>query len=120
MQDSARQKTAMRARGWRKLVLLTVAANQVLTTAFVFFAQQVDSGLTMMDTLIFSCVTCGLVSSWLRTDAQRAWCNAVEKGYVGQRHATTGEDVLKIAEKCPRRWLVVLHIELNPELAGTA
>ncbi|MGF6656229.1 hypothetical protein OKW34_006819 [Paraburkholderia youngii] len=120
MQDSARHKTAMRARGGRKLVLLTVAANQVLTTAFAYVAQQVDPGLTIMETLIFSCVTCGLVSHWLRADAHRAWCDAVEKGYVGPRHGGNDEDVLNIAEKCPRRWLVVLHIELNPELAGTA
>ncbi|MEX3855588.1 hypothetical protein AB3X94_16175 [Paraburkholderia sp. BR10923] len=119
-QNSARLKMAMRARGWRKLVLLTVAANQALTTAFVYVAQQVDPGLTMMDALIFSCVTCGLVSYWLRTDAHRAWCNAVQKGYVGPHHGANDEGVLKIAEKCPRRWLVVLHIELNPELAGTA
>jgi hypothetical protein len=120
VQERVRLKAAMRARGWRKLLLLTVATNQVLTTAFVYVAQQVDPGLTMMDTLIFSCLTCGLVSNWLRTDAHRAWRNAVEKGYVGPRHGANDEDVPKIAEKCPRRWLVVLHLELNPDLASTA
>ncbi|SIT41464.1 conserved exported hypothetical protein [Paraburkholderia piptadeniae] len=107
----------MRKRGWLKLVLMTVAANQVLTTAFVYAAQQVDPGLAMLHTLIFSCVTYVLVGYWLQADARRAWCNAKDEGYIGTRHARY-DDVLKIADNCPRRWLVVLHIELNPELAG--
>ena len=127
--DSALLETAMRARGWRKLVLATVVTNQVLTSAFVYFAQQIDPALTMLDTLVFSCATCMLVGRWLRTDAHRAWRNAVDKGYVGPRPSANDDDdddddddgdVPAIADRCPRRWLVVLHIELNPELAATA
>jgi hypothetical protein len=115
--DRARLKASMRARGWRKLVLVTIVVNQVLTTAFVYVAQQVDPGLTMLHTLIFSCVTCGLVGYWLQVDAQRAWRSALDKGYIRTRRAED-EDFLNIADNCPRRWLVVLHIELYPELAG--
>ncbi|MEW9583364.1 hypothetical protein [Paraburkholderia sp. DGU8] len=118
-QDTARLKAAMRKRGWLKLLFVTLAANQVLTTAFVYVAQQVDPGLTAMHTLIFSCVTCALVRYWLQTDARRAWCNALDKGYIGSRHAESDADLLKTADNCPKRWLVVLHIELNPDLATT-
>jgi hypothetical protein len=43
----------------------------------------------------------------------------LDKGYIGSRHAENDEDLLKIADNCPKRWLVVLHIELNPDLAAT-
>jgi hypothetical protein len=42
----------------------------------------------------------------------------LDKGYIGAPHTSDDQDVLKIADSCPNRWLVVLHIELNPELAG--
>ncbi|WP_233856209.1 hypothetical protein [Paraburkholderia sp. HD33-4] len=116
-QNDARLKAAMRARGWLKLVLVTIAANQVLSTAFVYLAQQIDPRLTMVHTLVFSCVTCGLVGHWLQADAYRAWRNALEKGYLRKRCAAD-EDILSIADNCPGRWLVVLHIELNPQLAN--
>jgi len=117
-QEEARLKAAMRARGWLKLVLVTIVANQVMTTAFVYVAQQVNPGLTILHTLLFSCVTCGLVGYWLQADARRAWRDALDKGYIGPPHTSDDQDVLKIADSCPNRWLVVLHIELNPELAG--
>ncbi|WP_245254540.1 hypothetical protein [Paraburkholderia sp. LEh10] len=70
----------------------------------------------MLHTLIFSCVTGALTGYWLRADARRAWRDALDQGYVSTRHAS--DDVLKIADDCPNRWLVVLYIELNPDLAG--
>jgi hypothetical protein len=100
-------------------LLVTLAANRVLTKAFAYVAQQVDPGLTVTYRLIFSCVTCALVGYWLQADARHAWCNALDKGYIGSRHAENDEDLLKIADNCPKRWLVVLHIELNPDLAAT-
>ncbi|CAN0621048.1 protein of unknown function [Burkholderia multivorans] len=108
----------MRARGWRKVVLVTVVSNQILTAAFAYVAQQFYPGLTMLPTLAFSCVTCALVSSWLLVDARDAWRHAQKKGYVRSARTENDEGSLKVADKCPKRWLVVLHLELNPDLTG--
>ncbi|KVP89010.1 hypothetical protein WJ95_13505 [Burkholderia ubonensis] len=111
-----RLKSAMRARGWRKVVLVAVVANQILTAAFSSISQQIDPDLTMMPMLVFSCATGVLVGYWLRVDARNAWRHAKEQGYVGSSKPGNGDDLLSVAENCPKRWLVVLHIELNPDL----
>ncbi|MGU7785241.1 hypothetical protein [Burkholderia sp. PU8-34] len=109
----------MRVRGWMKVVLVTIAINELLTFAFAYVAEQVGSDLTMLETLVFSSMTCALVSYWLLIDARNAWRHAVEKGCIGSQCAADDEDLPKIADTCPRRWLVVLHIELNPDLVRT-
>lgn len=105
----------MRARGWLKLVLVTVGQSNADRRLCVCRATG-QPGLTVLHTLIFSCVTGALTGYWLRADARRAWRDALDQGYVSTRHAS--DDVLKIADDCPNRWLVVLYIELNPDLAG--
>ena len=117
--NDTRQKSAMRARGWQKVVLVTLVANQVLTAAFSYVAQQVDPGLTLMPTFVFCCATSALVSYWLLVDARNAWRHAKEKGYIGSGRAEKGDALPMVVDHCPKRWLVVLHIELHPELAGT-
>ncbi|MBR8165680.1 hypothetical protein KDW98_31580 [Burkholderia vietnamiensis] len=109
----------MRARGWLKVVLVTVAINEIFTVIFAYVAQQVDPGLTVMPTLVFSCATCALVSGWLLVDARNAWHNAKEKGYLRSGGDEHDDDLPTIADHCPKRWLVVLHLELHPDLAGT-
>ena len=118
-QDDVRRKTAMRARGWTKVVLVTVALNQVLTFVFAYLAQLIDPGLTVIETLVFSCTTCAFVSYWLLVDARNAWRNALENGRIGSGCGENGDDFPRIADNCAKGWLVVLHIELNPDLAGT-
>jgi len=118
--NDTRLKSAMRARGWRKVVLVTLVANQVLTAAFSYLAQQVDPGLTLMPTLVFSCATSVLVSYWLLVDARKAWHHAKELRYIRAEPAENGDALPMVADHCPKRWLVVLHIELHPDLAGPA
>ncbi|WP_241022069.1 hypothetical protein [Burkholderia sp. Ac-20353] len=117
--DTARRKAAMRARGWRKVALVTIGLNQLFTMVFVCVGQLVDPDLTMIETLVFSCATSALVSYWLLVDARNAWRTALEKGYIGSTRVDAGDDLPKIAECCSKRWLVILHIELHPHLAGT-
>ena len=102
----------MMIRGLCKVVAITFVTNQVLTTIFMYVAQQLDSASPHDMIWIFSCVTSGLVTLWLQSDARRAFGFAREKGFVKK----SGDDkqVVQIAEDCPKRWLVVLHIELNP------
>lgn len=102
----------MMFRGMCKVVAIAFVMNQVLTTIFTYVAQQLDAALPHQTIWIFSCVTCGLLTLWLQSDARRAFGVAREKGFV-KVPGDKSQD-LQIADDCPKRWLVILHIELNP------
>ncbi|MFM0738217.1 hypothetical protein PQQ51_13325 [Paraburkholderia xenovorans] len=96
-------------RGMCKVVAIAFVTNQVLTTIFTYVAQQLDAKLPHDTIWLFSCVTCGLLTIWLQSDARRAFGFARDKGFI----KTDDKKTLQIAENCPKRWLVILHIELN-------
>jgi len=106
----------MMLRGMCKVIAIAFAVNQVLTTVFTYVAQQVDSALPHQTVWFFSCMTCGLLTLWLQADARRAFALARKQGYVKISDAIDDgkERALQIAIDCPKRWLVILHIELNP------
>jgi phosphoribosyl-AMP cyclohydrolase len=106
----------MMFRGLCKVVAVAFVTNQVLTTIFTYAAQQLDSALPHDTIWLFSCVTSGLVTLWLQADARRAFGFACEKGFVEKSGEKSGDAAqhVQIAEDCPKRWLVILHIELNP------
>jgi hypothetical protein len=108
--------TAMRIRGTAKVICVAIVANQLLTTVFSYAVHQVDPNAPSMITTIFSFITCGLVSLWLQSDARRAYLLARDKGCITPVNKTN--PALKIAPDCPRLWLVVLHIEMNPAAVG--
>jgi hypothetical protein len=116
-QHDARLKATMRARGWLRVTLVTIAIDELLTAVFGYLAQRIDANVTIASTLAFSLTTCALVSYWLLVDARNAWRFALAKGHVRRGPAEDGEDFPRIDNCCPRRWLVVLHLELNPDLA---
>ncbi|MBC8736388.1 hypothetical protein F6X40_06000 [Paraburkholderia sp. UCT31] len=105
-------RPAMMFRGMCKVVAIAFVTNQVLTTIFTYVTQQLDTALPHETIWLFSCVTCGLLTLWLQSDARRAFGFAREKGFV--KKGDDGKQDLQIAEDCPKRWLVILHIELNP------
>lgn len=108
--------TAMRIRGTAKVICVAIVANQVLTTAFAYAVHQLDPNAPSLITTVFSFLTCGLVSLWLQADARRAYLQAREKGCITPVNKTN--PALKIAPDCPKLWLVVLHIEMNPAAVG--
>jgi len=110
-------KQAMRFRGLCKVIAIAFVTNQVLTTIFTYFAQQLDSAVPPEVIWLFSCATCGFLTLWLQSDARRAFGFARDKGFV-KKGGDVKQDLL-IAEDCPRRWLVILHIELNPTAIET-
>jgi hypothetical protein len=116
-QNDARLKAAMRARGWLGVTLVTIAIDELLTAVFAYLAQRIDANVTVASTLAFSLTTCALVSYWLLVDARNAWSIALAKGHVRRGRAEDGEDFPRIDDRCPRRWLVVLHLQLDPDLA---
>jgi hypothetical protein len=102
----------MMLRGMCKVIAIAFAVNQVLTTVFTYVAQQIDTTLPRQMAWLFSCMTCGLLTLWLQADARRAFAFARKQGFV---KVTDGKDrALQIAADCPKRWLVILHVELNP------
>lgn len=113
--DEVRLRLALRVRAFLKIVLVTIVFSQVLSTLFGAAARVLDPDVTATPALVFSCVTCALVSFWLQSDARRAWQHARERGNIrrGEHGPLPG---IEIAPECPRRWLVVLHAELNPAL----
>jgi hypothetical protein len=63
---------------------------------------------------IFGAVTTVLVSGWLQIDAQRAYTFADKSGFLNRNETRTR--VKSVREDCPKLWLVVLHLQLHPEL----
>ncbi len=66
--------------------------------------------------MAFGCVTTPAIVIWLRDDARHAYVAAVARHFVG--FDGVPPHVVSIAADCPRRWLVVIHIQLHPELLG--
>lgn len=106
---------SMLLRGFAKVMFIAFAVNEVLTAAFSVVARQIDLDLAQQSLTLFSYVTCILVSFWLQSDARRAFGFARDKGFVKQ--TDNPPQALQIAQDCPKRWLVVLHSELNPAVA---
>lgn len=111
-----RYRPVMMLRGISKVVAIAFATSQIVRAAFAYVAQQIDVGVSPQTISLFSCVTCGLVSLWLQSDARRAFGFARDKGYV--KTADDPSQGPQVAPDCPKRWLVMLHIELNPAAAG--
>ncbi|WP_254699726.1 hypothetical protein [Trinickia violacea] len=108
-----RSRLTMLLRGMAKVIAIAFLANQVLTSVFTLAAQQIDPEISHQTIWLFSCMTCGLFTLWLQSDARRAYGFAREKGFV-KSEDNAGQAALQVAMDCPKRWLVILHIELNP------
>jgi hypothetical protein len=106
----------MRARGAVKVMLIAVALNETLYFVFTYVAQQIDPDVPLETVSVFSFAMCALMGFWFQSDARRAYFFARGKGYVVPGDGT--RRTLHIAADCPKRWLVVLYIELNPALVG--
>jgi len=108
----ARTRAALRMRGLVKLTVVTIAVTQLLTLAFDALLVAVGYAPEAATLLLFRFVTCALVSFWLQTDASRAYRHASKRGLV----TVSGEhgELIGIAPQCPKRWLVVLSLQLEP------
>ncbi|RQS31525.1 hypothetical protein DIE03_12575 [Burkholderia sp. Bp8992] len=108
----ARVRAALRLRGVMKLTIVTIAVAQAL--AFAFESLLVAAGFApdAATVLLFRFVTCALVSFWLQADALRAYQYAAQHGFI--TIPGTHGDPVDIAPQCPKRWLVVLNLQLEP------
>lgn len=109
-------RAALRTRGVLKVVFVALAANEFLTAAFAYLAREIDPQVTLTTISLFSFATCGLIGTWLQSDARRAYFAAREQGYLdGLERA---KETALVPNNCPKRWLVVLYAELNPSVIG--
>ncbi|HIE5941916.1 MULTISPECIES: hypothetical protein [Burkholderia] len=108
----ARVRAALRLRGVLKLTIITIAVAHVL--AFVFDSLLVVAGFApdAAAVLLFRFVTCALVGFWLQADALRAYQYAAQHGFVTAPGVHGGP--VDVAPQCPKRWLVVLSLQLDP------
>jgi hypothetical protein len=109
-------KKVTRLRGMVKLVLFAVIIQQILTSLFAYAARLIDPSVPPEAITIFGLATSLVVGFWLQSDARNAYRFATEKGFVTP--VDEAHPMLRIKDGCPRKWLVILHIELNPTLVG--
>ncbi|MCA8295630.1 hypothetical protein LGN19_17705 [Burkholderia sp. AU30198] len=108
----ARLRAARRLRGVLKLTILTIAVAQALAFAFENLLVIAGFAPDASTVLLFRFVTCALVSFWLQADALRAYQYAAQHGFVTAPGAHG--DPVDVAPQCPKRWLVVLSLQLDP------
>lgn len=111
-----RLNVGMFLRGMSKVMFIAVLANLFLTNLFEFLAEMLDLELDRQALVLFSYMTCGLLTMWLQSDARRAFAFARAHGYVTAKDKNDGD--LQVATDCPKRWLVILFLELNPGATG--
>jgi hypothetical protein len=109
-------RAIMRLRGMLKVILASIIANEILMTAFLYLAGMIDPNIPHTVVSVFSFATCFLVGTWLQSDARRAYATAREQGFIAPLDGA--DRALAITADCPKRWLVILHIELNPAAVG--
>jgi hypothetical protein len=110
--EAERKQTAIRVRGELKLIGLSIAITSIL--AFVLANTIPDLAHGPAAFMSFGAFTTLLAAGWIRHDAGRAFQFAAVNSYLG--FEGNPPRVISIAQDCPKRWLVLLHIELNPGL----
>ncbi|WOD15895.1 hypothetical protein [Paraburkholderia kirstenboschensis] len=105
----------LKARATARIWIVTILITEFLAAIFSVVAQTVSEGETNLPVMIFTCATSLLVVRWLQQDAYRAWISARTNGYL-KRDASGDYSVVDVRPDCPRRWLVLLHAQLNVQL----
>ncbi len=101
-----------------KIVVLVVLVNAILTTTFAFLAHENHPDIALGLTILFSFVLCAILSAWIRSDAKHAWLHAYDAGFLSSTEIRRARTVW-VRQDCPRRWLVVLHIEFEGGFAAS-
>jgi len=109
-------RTTMRIRGMVKLVALVILCNQILTAIFSYACHAIDPNVAPRVVSVFGIASSLMIGFWLEADARRAYRYANEKKLVMGTDAS--HPMPRIRSDCPKKWLVMLYIELNPVLVG--
>lgn len=110
MKASEMMRLKAQLAAWLVAQLLTLAITSLFSIALHASGQEVPRTAFA----IFGALTLVMAYFWVRADARQAFVAAVSKHQVG----TDGRPphVTYISPIFPRRWLVLLYIQLHPEL----
>jgi hypothetical protein len=109
-------KASRKMRLKAQLIVLLVSAlvAEVTTLFFSIVTQAVTGEVSPAAFVLFGVVTLKLTHRWVLVDVDNAFEVAVSKRNV--LLAGTPPHITHIESTCPRRWFVLLHIQLHPEL----
>lgn len=110
--EADRRQTSIRLRGELKLLSLSLAFT--ISLAFMLSNVVPDLPHGPAAFMTFGAVTTLLAAGWIRHDAARAFQSAARSHHLG--FEGNPPRVISIAQDCPKRWLVLLHMETNPDL----
>jgi len=108
-------KTSMWLRGVTKIIVVAVVTNQILTALFGWGARAIDPDVSTHIITLFSFITSMAAGVWIQADARRAYAHAKQQGLIKAEKG--GNAPWALAPECPNKWLVTLHLEMNPALA---
>jgi hypothetical protein len=104
----------MRLKAQLKVLLLSALAAEVTALFFSIVTQAATGEVSPAEFGLFGAVTLALAHRWVLVDVNNAFEAAVSKHYV--LLAGAPPHITHIDSTCPRRWFVLLHIQLHPEL----
>jgi hypothetical protein len=114
MGDTMKAGAVMRLKAqlatWLVAQILTLAITSLLSIALHATGQMVPRTAFS----IFGAVTLVMAYIWVRVDAKKAFAMAVTRRQVGTDG--TPPHVTYISRACSHRWLVLLYLQLHPEL----
>lgn len=103
-----------RLKGQMLLVAYALLANEVLAWAFSFLAIAIYPAMQRWWFMALGAVTMPVAMTWIGRDAKRAYETAAHERFLG--FDGIPPRVVSIADNCPSRWLVLLHIQMHPEV----
>ncbi len=95
---------------------IAILLAELLTLLVMKIIPRSYSPMELSSLAAFGLVTAVLVGIWLRKDIERAYRFAVKHGYL--RFDGQPPRIVGILDSCPRRWMVMLHIRMHPQLVG--
>jgi FtsH-binding integral membrane protein len=111
-----KSQTRLRLTGTFTLLGFAVLVTQAMAWMLSTVANFAYGSVPLFWFAAFGALTVPFVIIWIRKDAARSYEIATMQGFLGLE----GEPphVISIANDCPKRWWVSLHIRLHPELIG--
>lgn len=104
----------IRLKAQLKVLLVSALVTEVAALCFSIVTQAATGEVFPAAFGLFSAVTLALAHRWVMVDVGNAFQAAVSKHHVLLEGTTP--HITQIDSSCPRRWFVLLHIQLHPEL----
>jgi len=108
--DPARE----RLKGRLMLAGYALVANEIMAWALSVMLASVYPVLPRWWLLVFGALTMPLAMVWISGDAEKAYKRAASQRFLGFEGVPPR--VISIANDCPSRRLVLLYIQMHPEL----